>query len=109
MVSMSSVNEFLLEDARAALVKKVTTVSGQNNLEGVFVTCMLPEQVAVATIRNAAQLATTRTGGERTYQDVAVLGYASTVNSLEADQLNALRAGLQWLAGREPFLYGSPM
>jgi hypothetical protein len=109
MVSMSTVNEFLLEDARAALVKKVTTVSGHNNLEGVFVAWMLPEQVAVSTVRNAAQLAAAHSGGERTYQDVAVLGFASTVSSLEPDQLNALHAGLQWLAGREPFLYSPPM
>jgi len=38
-----------------------------------------------------------------------VLGFASTVYSMEPEQLSALHAGLQWLAGREPFLYGSPM
>jgi hypothetical protein len=109
MVPMNAVNEILLTDARIALVKKVATLRGRNALEGAFAAWLLPEQVAESTIRNAAQLAAARTGGERTYQDVAVLGFASTVYSLEPDQLGALQAGLQWLAGREPFLYGSPM
>jgi hypothetical protein len=109
MVPMSTVNEILLNDARTALVKKVTTVSGQNTLERVFAAWLLPEQVAESIIRNAVKRAAIHTGGERTYQDVAVLGFASTVYSLEPDQLSALHAGLQWLAGREPFLYSPPM
>lgn len=106
---MNNVSEILLNDARAALVKKLTTFSGQNKLESVFAAWLLPEQVAESIIRNSARLASAHTGGERTYQDVAVLGFASTVYSIESDQLSALNAGLQWLAGREPFLYGQPM
>jgi hypothetical protein len=106
---MNTVSEILLNDARAALVKNLTTFSGQNKLESVFAAWLLPEQVAESIIRNSVRLASAHTGGERTYQDVAVLGFASTVYSIEFDQLSALNAGLQWLAGREPFLYGQPM
>jgi hypothetical protein len=94
MVPMNAVNEILLTDARIALVKKVATLRGQNALEGAFAAWLLPEQVAESTIRHTAKLAAAHTGGERTYQDVAVLGFASTVYSLELDQLGALQAGL---------------
>ena len=88
MVPLNTVGEILLTDARAALVKKVTTLSGQNNLEGVCAAWLLPEQFAESIIRNAVRLATAHTGGKRTYQDVAVLGFASTVYSTETAVTN---------------------
>lgn len=106
---MSTVSEMLLDDARAALVRKVTIVFGQNNLEEAFVAWLLPGQFPGLTIYDTARLAIAHIGAERTYRDVAVLGFTFTVCQTELDQRRALHAGLQWLAGREPFLYGPPM
>ncbi len=106
---MSKVSQILLDDARAALVQKVTTVVGRNNLEEAFAAWLVPEQIAGLTIQGSAKLALTHTGAVRTYKDVAVLGLTSRAGSIEPDQQAALLAGLQWLAGREPFLDGSPM
>ena len=53
---MSTVSEMLLDDARAALVRKVTTVFGQNNLEESFVAWLLPEQFPGLTIYDTARL-----------------------------------------------------
>ena len=42
---MSKVSETLLDDARAALVQKITTVFGQNNLDEAFIAWLLPGQI----------------------------------------------------------------
>lgn len=106
---MSMVSEVLLEDAHVSLVRKITTVFGQNNLEEAFVAWLLPGQIVGLSIAGSIRLAAAHTGAERSYQDVAMLGFAATICPTENDQQSALLAGLQWLAGREPFLYSSPM
>lgn len=106
---MNRVNEFFLDDGRAILVEKVTTVVGRNTLEEAFAAWLLPEQIEGLTIHGCARLATARTGAERSYRDIAILGFTSAVRSIEPDQQRALHAGLDWLAGREPYLDDSPM
>lgn len=106
---MSTASEVLLKDARATLVQKVVGVIGRNNLDEAFAAWLLPQQSAELTIYGSVRLATARIGAERYYQDVAILGYTSAVCSMEPDQQNVLHAGLQWIAGREPFIDGLPL
>ena len=106
---MITASEMLFEDARAALVQKVATVCGQSNLEEAFAAWLLPEPIPGISIAGSTRLATAHTGAERSHRDVAILGYAAAMHSIEDDQRIALLTGLRWLAGREPFVYGSPM
>lgn len=103
-------SELLFDDAHTALVQKVAAVRGQNNLEEAFASWLLPEQIPEVSIAGSTRLASAHAGAERSYQDVAVLGFAAVMGLIDNDQRSALLAGLQWLAGREPFLYyGLPM
>lgn len=107
---MITASELLFDDAHAALVQKVAAVRGQNNLEEAFASWLLPEQIPGVSIAGSTRLASTHAGAERSYQDVAVLGFAATMDLIDKGQRSPLLAGLQWLAGREPFLYyGLPM
>src|SRR5260370_5510094 len=106
---MSKVNELFLSDGRNLLVDKVKMVIGQNNLEEAFAAWLLPEQVGGVSIQKCARAATAHIGAERSYRDIAILGFASTVCSIELDQHHALHAGLDWLAGRDPFIDNVPM
>jgi hypothetical protein len=107
---MSRVNEIFLDEGRAILVEKVAAVVGQNTPEEAFAAWLLPEQIEGLTIQNCARLATAlHTGAGRSYRHIAILGFASAVCSLESDQQHVLQTGLNWLAGREPFLDHYPM
>lgn len=107
---MITVSELLFDDANAALVQRVAAVRGQHNLEEAFASWLMPEQIPGVSIAGSTRLASAHAGAERSYKDVAILGFAAVMGHVDNDQRNSLLAGLQWLAGREPFLYyGQPM
>jgi hypothetical protein len=106
---MSAAGELLFNDARAALARELATLVGRNDLNEAFVAWLLPTQHIGLTIQGPARVAAGHAGAQRTYQDVAVLGFAAAAGTIEPPQRDALNTGLKWLAGREPFVDGSPM
>jgi hypothetical protein len=108
VVLMSGVAEILYKDMRATLMQQLVTLAGQNNLNEAFVAWLISEQVIGLTVSGPAHVAAGHVGAERTYQDVAILGFASAASMISSDQITLLNDGLKWLAGREPFLDGSP-
>lgn len=106
---MSRVSEVFLEEGRAILVEKVLAVVGRSTLDEAFAAWLLPEQIEGLTIQHCSRLAMVRTGAERSYRDIAILGFTSAACLLDSEQQHALHTGLDWLAGREPFLDNLPM
>jgi hypothetical protein len=107
MVLMRSTSELLLHDARENLSRQILTVSGKKDLDEAFVAWLLSEENSGVDLEGAAAVAAGHVGAERTYHDVAVLGFASAVIAINANQ-DTLNAGLKWLAGRTPFVDGLP-
>ena len=105
---MSHADELLFQDAKASLLREITAVKGQNGLDEAFVAWLLRMHDAGLTIEAPAQTAAAHTGAERSYRDVAILGFAAAANSIDSSQQDALSTGLTWLSGRKPFVGATP-
>ncbi|MBX3302405.1 MAG: hypothetical protein KF693_09325 [Nitrospira sp.] len=108
---MSVPGEVLLADAAAAIRRQLSALAGSNGLDEAFVAWLIPGNHMGLTLLGPATVAANRVGAERTYKDVAILGFASGSGSLEPINTKILKAlidGLKWVIGREPFLQGLP-
>ncbi|HEX8091168.1 MAG TPA: CHAT domain-containing protein [Blastocatellia bacterium] len=105
---MSSPSELLFQDVRAGLVRQVLAVSGQGDMDEAFAAWLLVGEDIGLVVERAARLAASRLGGERTYRDVATLGFAAANGLVGIDEKTALEVGLRWLAGRTAFVDGLP-
>jgi REase_DpnII-MboI len=108
VVSMSHADEMLFQDAKAAFLREITAVKGQNGLDEAFAAWLLHMHDGGMTVEAPARAAAAHIGAERSYRDVAVLGFASASNTIDPSQRDALSIGLTWLSGRKPFVGASP-
>ena len=108
MVFMSSVNEILLSDARLSILQRLAPLAGQNNLDEVFAVWLLQAEELGLSLEGATREAASHVGAARTYQDVAILGFAADVGKIKKDDVDIFRANLQWLAGSSPFINNTP-
>lgn len=104
---MSTVASILLADAAEALRREVSMLKGRADQDEAFAAWVLHRPSAVDP-RDAAEAATTCPAGARTYRHVAALAYARAAGIDEAAVVQALRAGLVWLAGRETKMNDGP-
>jgi len=95
-------------DIRTHLLRQIASASRSNTLLDTFAVWMLGEGVLGLQMRERLTSAACHEGGQRTYQDVASLGYASGAGLLDQSGIDALRKGLEWVAGREPLIGGTP-
>ena len=79
---MKGANEILLSDARESILKKLAGLVGQRSLDEAFAAWLLPEEEIALDLENAALDAVGRIGAARTYQDVAVLGFAADAGKI---------------------------
>lgn len=109
MVSVRSIDDILLADARQTLIREIEEAVGTRDLATAFAAWLLPDQVQG--LRHKALLtdASRVSGAERTYQHVALLGYASQFLTFGKPLVTVLESGLTWLAGRSPIVDGTPM
>lgn len=105
---MSSATGLLYSDIRASLLREVGNVAGRGNLEEAFSAWLLRDNAPLLDLTGPARAAAAKSGAQRGYQDVAVLGFAAAAGVLERGQEKTLIAGLKWIAGRSPFVEGSP-
>lgn len=108
MVPMSTKGELLYKDMRETLLRQVATLSAQNNLQEAFAAWLLPHQNKGLSVNGPVNVSLSHIGAQKTYQDVAVFGFAAASGTIDHGQQNTLNVGLRWLAGREPFLDGLP-
>lgn len=106
MVPVASAEELLLGDARIMLLRELTPLSGKKNLEEAFAAWLLGDTYISFKLTEAASEVAVHVGGQRRYQDVAILGFAAASNRLQDIHRHALREGLIWISGREPLLDG---
>lgn len=110
MVPVTSTQEVLLADAAKSLQLFIAKTVGRNPLEGVFSSWLAPDCVPLSSIQSHIDAAASASGAKRTYQEVAILGYATELNTYDEIGLSALRTGLDVLSGREPIVAGgTPM
>jgi hypothetical protein len=98
----------LFEDARTALLREVGRLRGRVDLDEAFAAWAVAGQDDGRNLRNIAEAASQRKGASRSYRDVAILGFAADAGVIESPQESALQEDLEWLAGREPFIFGIP-
>jgi hypothetical protein len=96
----------LIADGHSALVKDVSALRGRNDLLEAFAAWLSPS--SGLSIGAGASEAAKRIGAQRTYSDVAVLGYAANRAALDAGSIAALKSGLDWIIGRPAFVDGAP-
>ena len=107
---MTSTQSILLTDAAKGLQALVTTTAGRNPLERVFSSWLVPDCVPLSAVQSDIDAAASASGAQRTYQEVAILGYATELMTCDEGILDALRTGLDVLSGREPVVAGgTPM
>jgi hypothetical protein len=109
MVSMTDPDELLFTDARKALLRELKNLVGRGNVDEAFAAWLLPYLDIGLQLQKAAHAAGERTGAQRSYRDVAILGFAASTGILQPSQWEVLKKGLTWVAGREPFIDGGPM
>lgn len=105
---MSEAERILLEDARSTLIRAVRKVEGLGDLREAFAGWALRESVSGVAIEGACRAAVDRPVAQRTYRDVAVLGYAADAWRSNFAHRDLLERRLEWLAGRNPNMGGSP-
>jgi hypothetical protein len=79
---------------------------GKGNLEEAFSAWLLGDVEIPFQLGHAASAVAGHVGGQRRYQDIAVLGFAATCDRLQETHQSALKEGLLWIIGREPSIDG---
>lgn len=97
-----------LPDAAAYLRRRVIDVLGRKDVNSYFAAWLVPNLAEPEPLKANAVSVSKRTGAERTYQDVALLGFAMECGLLDADGVERLRDGLRWMTGRTPQVDGYP-
>jgi hypothetical protein len=105
---MSEAERILLEDARNTLLRAVRKVEGLGDLREAFAGWALRESVPSVLIEGACRAAVDRPVAQKSYRDVAVLGFAADAWRANFAHRDLLVQRLEWLAGRNPNLGGSP-
>jgi REase_DpnII-MboI len=99
----------LLPDAAEYLRRRVLESLRHVGVNSYFVAWLLPDMVDGEALRaNALSVASRLAGAQRTYQDVATLGFAAECGLLDSDGIERLREGLRWMAGRTAHVDGYP-
>jgi hypothetical protein len=106
---MSKVQEILLNDARAVMENSVASSAGTHPLDDVFAYWLAPGCIDREVVLAAMSKAAVATGAQRTYQEVAILGYATQITDLVGEYAASLNTGLELVSGREPIVGGVPM
>ncbi|MES1241019.1 MAG: hypothetical protein ABUT39_05310 [Acidobacteriota bacterium] len=105
---MIDVSRLVLSDFRAELVRNIKALAGACSLEEAFAAWLVGDAIPDLSLIEVARAARQREGAQRTYRDVATLGFALMEGDGSAETQAALRAGLLWVSGRQPFFEGSP-
>ncbi len=105
---MRGANEILLSDACAALIRRLGALAGQRSLDEAFAAWLLPIENIGLDLKAAASGAANHAGAARTYQDVAILGFHADTGLIDDTEVEALKNGLQWLAGRPSSVNETP-
>lgn len=97
----------LLPDAAAYLRRRVLDNLDQIAVSSYFAAWLLPDMVDRESLKaNALSVASRISGAQRTYQDVAILGFASDCDLLDGSGIEKLRDGLRWMTGRTTHVDG---
>ena len=96
-----------IPDTAAYLRRRVVEALSQIGVNSYFVAWLLPEMVDVKALKENAQAISARMlGAQRTYQDVAALGFALECGLLDSNEIEKLREGLRWMTGRTTHVDG---
>jgi REase_DpnII-MboI len=105
---VSAVSEVLLQDAADALRKRVMSVAGLSPSDRAFLAWVLHEDTPCDDLTALAATAAANFATTRSYHNLATIGYAAHVSSLDDVQTDVLRQGLKWLCGRSAEIAGDP-
>jgi hypothetical protein len=108
VVSVNKVQGLLLNDAQAVL-QAIVTSTGNQALDEVFAYWLVPNVANREFVLSAIAKAATASGAQRTYQEVAILGYGTEITDITEEYISLLNTGLELLSGREPISEGVPM
>ena len=99
---MTSSQEFLLSDARRELRRTLASITNYPALDQTFVGWLLTTDADLEIdLKRIVGEVAEHSGASRSYQDVAILGYAADLGLLaDEKQIAALENGLAWLTGR---------
>lgn len=96
-----------LPDAAAYLRRRVIDALKRMDVTSYFAAWLLPDLIEQEALRASVLAASKRiSGAQRTYQDVALLGYALNCGLLEPEEVERLREGLRWMTGRTTHVDG---
>ena len=97
----------LLKEVIKSLISQIQLISKAGDLEQIFVSWLLsPSYGAEQGSENLTTIAAKAWGAQRTYREVAILGFASAMKDFSEKQ--ALEEGLKWLIARPAFAPNSP-
>ncbi len=96
---VSTISNFLLADARAALRRRVSN-AGRTELSRAFAAWLLPGAETDADFASLVNEAATREGAQQDFHTVAILGFGADAGLLAAKEAEALKKGLRRQAGR---------
>lgn len=111
---MSGVGDMLLGDAEAVLRREVDKLREGSALDRLFVGWLLPQgypadSKTVASAAVGKWRVIKQGGGPRSYQDVAALALATTMDVDDAERRSAFNEGLDWALGTSLEVDGSPV
>lgn len=101
------IQQQLLDDVKASLMRGIMQSVGQNELDATFASWLTPD--AVALFDRGKLLASIATAEKRSYSQTAAMGIAAHTGNLDATALSVMKADLEQLCGREPVVEGTPM
>ena len=109
MVPLSAFADALLTDIESELSRFVSGALGQHLMDDAFAAWVLGPLDGGRSCAAAALEARSHLGAQRTYRDVATMGYAIGAGDTSQDTVSSLASGLEWVAGRQPVIEGRPV
>ncbi len=105
---MSTVGDLLYADVRKSLIRELHQEKGKSAADDAFAAWLLPEVVGRDPAHDGDPL-TNKSQSEKNYRYASALGFMVHNGDSGEDERQRLTTSLQWLAGREPFVDGTPM
>lgn len=105
---MTTLAESLLADFEGELSRSLTDLAGERAVDIALVVWVLGPEDHIPSTKDLSEVRS-HVGAQRTYPDVATLGYLIAAGDKSSEIPGSLETGLLWLAGRRAEFEGRPV
>jgi REase_DpnII-MboI len=101
---MSDINLYLIEDIELTIKRQIDSIRGSSDLVEAYIEWLVGDtEIEYANLQALALSSATKKGAQRTYRDIAIMGFGMVYSQNIQDINSALKDGLLWMHKRKSY------